>query len=145
MARQGKLVVPKVSGAEFSAPVAAAQAVDTAVATAPINLIIGPVTVRLHAATPTARILFPLGEAVVRRVIFRRIRSGRYHHPLKFTLQHSHANQTAWLTEDYTWANHSEIAPRRVDTWHLDDEFPQTPRSSLAIKHLMTRFCVTYQ
>lgn len=56
LARQGKLVVPEVVGAEFAAPVATAQAVDTPVATAPIDLIIGPVTVRLDAATPAARV-----------------------------------------------------------------------------------------
>ena len=48
--------MPEVAGAEFSAPVAAAHAVDTAVATAPIDLMIGPVTVRLDAATPAARV-----------------------------------------------------------------------------------------
>ena len=56
LARQGKLVVPEVAGAEFAAPVATAQAVDTPVATAPIDLIVGPVTVRLDAATPAARV-----------------------------------------------------------------------------------------
>ena len=56
LARQGKLVVPEVAGAEFAAPVATAQAVDMPVATAPIDLIIGPVTVRLDAATPAARV-----------------------------------------------------------------------------------------
>ena len=56
LARQGKLVVPEVAGAEFAAPVATAQAVDTPVATAPIDLIIGPVTVRLDAATPAVRV-----------------------------------------------------------------------------------------
>lgn len=53
LARQGKLIVPEVAGAEFAAPLAAVQTVDTAV---PIDLIIEPVTVRLHAATPAARI-----------------------------------------------------------------------------------------
>ena len=51
LARQGKLVVPEVAGAEFAAPVAMAQAVDTPVATASIDLLIGPVTVRLDTAT----------------------------------------------------------------------------------------------
>jgi len=55
LARQGKLIVPEVAGAEFSAPMAA-QAVDTPVATASIDLIIGPVTVRLDTATPAARV-----------------------------------------------------------------------------------------
>ena len=56
LARQGKLVVPAVAGAEFCAPVATAQAVDTPVATASIDLVIGPVTVRLNGATPAARV-----------------------------------------------------------------------------------------
>jgi transposase len=57
LARQGKLVVPEVVGAEFAAPVATAQAVDTPpVGTTSIDLLIGPVTVRLDAATPAARI-----------------------------------------------------------------------------------------
>jgi transposase len=56
LARQGKLVVPEAAGAEFAAPVATAQAVDTPVGTASIDLLIGPVTVRLDAATPAARI-----------------------------------------------------------------------------------------
>jgi transposase len=55
LARQGKLVVPEVAGAEFSAPVAAAQSIEMPVITS-IDLIIGPVTVRLDAATPAARI-----------------------------------------------------------------------------------------
>ena len=56
LARTGKLVVPEVAGAEFAAPVAAAQAVDTAVETSSIDLIIGPVLVRLDGATPAARV-----------------------------------------------------------------------------------------
>ena len=56
LARQGKLVVPAVAGAEFCAPVATAQAGDTPVATASIDLVIGPVTVRLNGATPAARV-----------------------------------------------------------------------------------------
>jgi len=56
LARKGKLVVPEVAGAEFAAPLSTAQAVDTPVATATIDLLIGPVTVRLDAATPAARI-----------------------------------------------------------------------------------------
>ena len=56
LAQQGKLVVPEVAGAEFAAPVATAQAVDTPVATASIDLVIGPVTVRLNGATPAARV-----------------------------------------------------------------------------------------
>lgn len=56
LARQGKLVVPEVAGAEFAAPVATVQSSATPEATASIDLIIGPVTVRLDAATPAARI-----------------------------------------------------------------------------------------
>ena len=55
LARQGKLIVPEVAGAEFSAPVAAAQPVEMPVI-ASIDLIIGLVTVRLDAATPAARV-----------------------------------------------------------------------------------------
>lgn len=57
LARKGKLVVPEVAGAEFTAPVASPQSVATPVATASIDLIIGPVTVRLDAATPAARVV----------------------------------------------------------------------------------------
>jgi transposase len=56
LARKGKLVVPEVAGAEFAAPVASLMAVATATTMASINLIIGPVTVRLDAATPAARV-----------------------------------------------------------------------------------------
>ena len=56
LARKGKLVVPEVVGAEFAAPVASPLAVAAAAATASIDLIIGPVTVRLDAATPAARV-----------------------------------------------------------------------------------------
>jgi transposase len=56
LARKGKLVVPEVAGAEFAAPVASPLAVAAAATTATIDLIIGPVTVRLDAATPAARV-----------------------------------------------------------------------------------------
>ncbi len=56
LARQGKLVLPEVAGAEFAAPIALAQSVETADATVSIDLIIGPVTVRLNAATPAVRV-----------------------------------------------------------------------------------------
>ena len=56
LARQGKLVVPEVAGAEFSAPVAVVQPVEALVPLASIDLVIGPVTVRLDAATPAVRI-----------------------------------------------------------------------------------------
>lgn len=56
LARQGKLVVPADAGAEFAAPVAVAQPIKPPVATTSIDLMIGPVTVRLDGATPAARI-----------------------------------------------------------------------------------------
>lgn len=56
LARQGKLVLPEVAGAEFAAPIALAQSVETVDATVSIDLIIGPVTVRLNAATPAVRV-----------------------------------------------------------------------------------------
>ena len=56
LARQGKLVVPEFVGAEFTAPVAVAQPVETPVETASIDLIVGSVTVRLDGATPAARV-----------------------------------------------------------------------------------------
>ena len=56
LARQGKLVVPEVAGAEFAASVAVAQSAAASLATASIDLIIGPVTVRVDAATPAARV-----------------------------------------------------------------------------------------
>jgi transposase len=49
-------VAPEILGAEFTEPVATAQAEDTPVATASIDLLIGQVTVRLDTATPAARI-----------------------------------------------------------------------------------------
>lgn len=57
LARQGKLVVPELEGAEFAAPMAVAQPAETPVATASIDLMIGPVTVRLNSATPATRIV----------------------------------------------------------------------------------------
>ncbi|WP_431297905.1 transposase [Tabrizicola sp. BL-A-41-H6] len=60
-ARQGKLVVPMFVGAEFAAPLGAVQAVDTPVAIASIDLLIGPVKVRLDVAAPGA----PVAELVV--------------------------------------------------------------------------------
>lgn len=56
LARKGKLVVPEVAGAEFAAPMASPQSASAPAATASIDLIIGPVTVRLDAATPAARV-----------------------------------------------------------------------------------------
>jgi len=56
LTRKGKLVVPEVAGAEFAAPVASPQSVTTPVTIASIDLMIGPVTVRLDAATPATRV-----------------------------------------------------------------------------------------
>lgn len=56
LARQGKLVVPEVAGAEFAAPAAVAQQVEPAVLAASIDLVVGPVMVRLDAATPSERV-----------------------------------------------------------------------------------------
>lgn len=56
LARKGKLVVPEVVGAEFAAPVVSPMVVPTVQTMASIELIIGPVTVRLDAATPAARV-----------------------------------------------------------------------------------------
>ncbi len=54
--RQGKLVVPELAGAEFAPPVAVAQPVEPRVVTSALDLVIGPVTVRLDAATPAVRV-----------------------------------------------------------------------------------------
>ena len=54
LARQGRLVVPEVAGAEFSEPMVVTQSVDMPVATSSIDVIIGPVTVRLDASTAAA-------------------------------------------------------------------------------------------
>lgn len=56
LARNGKLVVPEVAGAEFATPVATALAVATPEAMTSIDLMIGSVTVRLDASTPAARV-----------------------------------------------------------------------------------------
>ena len=56
LARQGKLVVPEIAGGEFAAPVAMVKPVETPVATVSIDLLIGPVMVRLDSATPAARV-----------------------------------------------------------------------------------------
>nr|WP_162623925.1 transposase [Paracoccus saliphilus] len=55
LARQGKLVVPEIAGAEFGAPSALPEPSETPVTT-PIDLIIGPVMLRLDPATSAARI-----------------------------------------------------------------------------------------
>lgn len=56
LARQGKLVVPEVAGAEFDVPVPTVQPRDSLSTTASIELVIGPVTVRLDATTPASRV-----------------------------------------------------------------------------------------
>ena len=56
LARKGRLVVPEVAGAEFAAPAASPMVVPTMSSMASIDLIIGPVTVRLDASTPAARV-----------------------------------------------------------------------------------------
>ncbi|WP_288950681.1 transposase [uncultured Paracoccus sp.] len=65
LARQGKLVVPEIAGAGFVAPVALPEPSGTPVTT-PIDLIIGPVMLRLDAATPAARVV----ALVVATVVF---------------------------------------------------------------------------
>ena len=55
LARKGKLVVPEIAGAEFAAPVAAPEQAEAPVTTS-IDLIIGPVMLRLDAATSAARV-----------------------------------------------------------------------------------------
>lgn len=55
LARQGKLVVPEIAGAEFGAPSALPELSETPV-TPPIDLIIGPAMLRLDPATSAARI-----------------------------------------------------------------------------------------
>lgn len=56
LARQGKLVVPDIAGAEFTSPVMVAPPAETPAATVSIDLSIGPVMVRLDASTPAARV-----------------------------------------------------------------------------------------
>lgn len=56
LARQGKLVVPEVAGAEFAPPVAMTQTSELPIVTGTIDLVIGPVTVRLDSATPAIRV-----------------------------------------------------------------------------------------
>jgi transposase len=50
LARKGKLVVPELAGAEFTAPLAMTHTSQPPIMTGAIDLIIGPVTMRLDAA-----------------------------------------------------------------------------------------------
>ena len=56
LARQGKLVVPEMAGAKFAAPMAVTRTSEPPIVTGTVDLVIGPVTVRLDAATPAARV-----------------------------------------------------------------------------------------
>ena len=56
LARQGKLVVPEVLGAAFAAPMLPRRPASRPVTQPAVELIIGPVTVRLDAATSAARV-----------------------------------------------------------------------------------------
>ena len=56
LARKGKLLVPELAGAEFTPPVAVTQTSEPSIVTGTIDLVIGPVTVRLDAATAAARV-----------------------------------------------------------------------------------------
>ena len=56
LARKGKLVLPEVAGAEFTPPAAVTQTSEPPIVTGTIDLAIGPVTVRLDAAMPAARV-----------------------------------------------------------------------------------------
>ena len=56
LARQGKLVVPQIAGAEFAPPVAVTQTLEPPVVTGTVDLVIGLVTVGLDTATPAARV-----------------------------------------------------------------------------------------
>lgn len=56
LARQGKLVVPEVAGAEFSVPVAVTLPMEMPIPASSIELVIGSVTVRLDPATPAGRV-----------------------------------------------------------------------------------------
>ena len=56
LARQGKLVVPDIAGADFTPPAALAHATEPPATTSTVDLVIGFVTVRLDPATSVARI-----------------------------------------------------------------------------------------
>lgn len=54
LARMGKLVVPEVAGAEFTAPMVVTQTSEPPIVICAIDLVIGNVTARLDAATPAS-------------------------------------------------------------------------------------------
>ena len=56
LARKGKLVVPDIAGADFAPPVAMTQTLEPPIVTSTVDLVIGPVTVRLDPTTPAARV-----------------------------------------------------------------------------------------
>jgi transposase len=56
LARQGKLVVPEIEGAEFSAPVCVAPLVSEPAHAVSIDLVVGSVRVLLNSTTPAARV-----------------------------------------------------------------------------------------
>jgi transposase len=56
LARKGKLIVPDIAGAYFAPPVAMTQTLEPPFVTSTVDLVIGPVTVRLDPATPAARV-----------------------------------------------------------------------------------------
>lgn len=56
LARQGKLVVPEIEGAEFSAPVCVAPLVSEPAHAVSIDLVVGSVRVLLNSTTPATRV-----------------------------------------------------------------------------------------
>jgi transposase len=56
LARKGKLIVPDIAGADFAPPVAMTQTLEPPIVTSTVDLVIGPVTVRLDPATPASRV-----------------------------------------------------------------------------------------
>jgi transposase len=56
LARQGKLVVPEIEGAEFSAPISAALMVSAPANVVSIDLVVGSVRVLLNSTTPASRV-----------------------------------------------------------------------------------------
>jgi transposase len=56
LARQGKLIVPEIEGAEFPAPVCVAPLVSEPAHSGSIDLVVGSVRVLLNSTTPAARV-----------------------------------------------------------------------------------------